>query len=242
MHKLVRPRGRTQPRRDDRQPSLPTPRPHLWGETPQLHTPGPRRRQCAPIRRGLKAVRPRLRLRALRLDPAPGLGVARTRPETGKTDRVTPLTGPAPSGMTGPRSPERRRRLPSRCCTPPLPGRGLDRLTGGHPLGAGRLGVPAFDLTAFGLHPGRIRRGSHSHLRDAQRPTRRRVIVTAGRHKYCSRRSCGLAMDGRPVMTGAGRRERTATRRPGFEQGLGDTLDGGWPSPQFAHFRTDECV
>jgi hypothetical protein len=49
---------------------------------------------------GLKAVRPRLRLRALRLDPRTPCSRARDQPEAPEPTPKGDLTDPAPSGMT----------------------------------------------------------------------------------------------------------------------------------------------
>lgn len=74
----------------------------------------------------------------------------------------------------------------------------------------------------------------------------RRQAATSSRS--CTQRRPGLrgssnsCSRGVHVMVATGRESGSTSRHPAVEQGLGDTLDSAWPSPQFAHFRTNECV
>jgi hypothetical protein len=47
---------------------------------------------------------------------------------------------------------------------------------------------------------------------------------------------------GAPSWPASGGESGSTTRHPSVEQGLGDALDGAWPSPQFAHLRTDNPI
>jgi hypothetical protein len=79
--------------------ALPTfDRPHKEEPTRPFRLPFSRRQHRGLRTDDVKIVRPRLRLRALHLDPAG----APARPSSYEERPESPLTGPGPSGMTAP--------------------------------------------------------------------------------------------------------------------------------------------
>ena len=184
--------------------------------------PRPSSRECAPLPPGVNLVRPRLRLRALQIDPDSSMARGRTQEGRGSMgDRATPICVlRSQTHLTRPRSFRDDRCLLS--AYEPVPGTmgaGSDRME----LGGNDVGVPV-EGVLFDWR-GTPDRSQHARWDHSNRCTAKRCTA-----KRCTQRSpdSGRSHSNLGILFDTWASQVVGIPQSKIEEAIGGSLDGQW--------------